>query len=93
MNDILFKFNFALYQSFQSFSILINNFVCLETILNIRNPISPVRIRLKLYFFLTILISTVSFIFNFFFCLSYDNITDITDIRDFLFLKKNKILR
>ena len=60
--NLLNKLNRGLFSSNQTFSLLINNFVCLETILTLRNPISPVSKRLKAYFSLTFLCSIVVFI-------------------------------
>lgn len=67
MNDwklVIINLNRGFYFCNQTFSLLINNFVCLETILTLRNPISPVRKRLNAYFSLTFLFSIIVFMIS-----------------------------
>ena len=47
----------------QTFSLLSNCFVCLETILSLINPIAPVSKRLRIYTILTILASIAMIVF------------------------------
>ena len=76
------KINFAFYQCNQTFSLLINCFVCLETIITVRNPISPVRTRLRCYIILTFFLSILSFSISMYF---NNDVLDMTEIMDKLF--------
>jgi hypothetical protein len=49
--------NLSIYFSMQTFSLLCNCFICLETIINLINPISTMQKRVKFFIILTISLS------------------------------------
>ena len=61
--DILSKINISLFYAFQTYSILLNMFLCLEMILSIRYPVSKMQQRVKLYLLFAFIVSTVQFLF------------------------------
>jgi hypothetical protein len=66
-NCVSLKFsNTSVYYGIQSYSMLLNIFICLEVILILKNPISQLKSRLKPYFFISYFTGLCVFFTTFF---------------------------
>jgi len=60
--EVLAKFNICIFYTFQSYSILLNMFICMEMVYSLKYPVTKIQKRLKMYNLFTYLVCIIQFI-------------------------------